>query len=87
MPVSRARPTKGNALANREQPKQPKAPATQASPLLRAQNTADRKSEDRVINLLTNVLSPAGIQRLHIIVAASATILAFGFAAIIILAA
>jgi len=40
-----------------------------------------------VINLLTNILSPAGIQRLHFVVATSATVLAFGFAAIIILAA
>ena len=45
------------------------------------------KGSKGMINLLTNVLSPAGIQRLHVIVAASATILAFGFAAIIILAA
>ena len=38
-------------------------------------------------SLLSHFISPSGIERLHLIVATSATVLAFGFAAISILAA
>ena len=37
--------------------------------------------------LLSHFISPTGIERLHLIVAASAAVLAFGFAAIVVLAA
>jgi hypothetical protein len=37
--------------------------------------------------LLSCFISPSGIERLHVIVAMSAVVLAFGFAAIIILTA
>jgi hypothetical protein len=36
--------------------------------------------------LLSHFISPSGLERLHVIVAASAVLLAFGFAAIVVLA-
>ncbi len=36
--------------------------------------------------LLSHFISPIGLERLHVIVAASAVLLAFGFAAIVVLA-
>ena len=37
--------------------------------------------------LFSHFISPTGIERLHLIVAAGAVVLAFGFAAIVVLAA
>jgi len=37
--------------------------------------------------LLSHFVSPTGLERLHVIVAAGAVLLAFGFAAIVVLAA